>query len=385
MTNTEDLITMLYWLLGMILVIFVIDWLLLKPFQEHRKTDQIIERLRQRNNIFYQTLPTFKGRGIVVVINDTTMISGSLLLVTLRRLLCKLPILVCYAGDDLSESNRKFIESIQGTTTLAIGAKLDIPLESIRGSQLRAYSLIYSPFQEVLLLDASVLFFKNPDYLFSDPHYQQCGAVFWKDCKLRSSYWDKKVYDWIRRLIPYRKGDNRILDKKAGNYQSGKIMIFNKALHKKALEKLATLTREWEIVYNYIHSDKESYWIATELAKEEYYFVPSYPGIIGEIHIDMLCGHLLYSDQSGQLLALDDSLFYNGDNRYITDFTHYALFDGNAEWNNTIGSEKCLKNANVTEIPKELLALINEYAQFLHDLKNRILISAEYIDDSDSE
>ena len=371
--------------MGMIIVIFIIDWFWLKPHQENKQTDRIIQRLRQKNRVFYQTLPKFNGRGIVIVLSDTTILAGSLLILTMRRNLCKTPILVCYAGDDLAEKNRKFLESIQGVATMALGPKLDLPLETLRGTQARVYALIYSPFQEVLLLEPDMLFFRNPDYLFGDTQYRQYGTLFWKDRKIQS-YWDKKVYDWVRKLIPYRKGDNRILDKKAGNYQSQDLMLFNKTIHIKTLEKLWILTKEWETVYNYV-GDKECYWISSELAKEDHAFVHSYPGVIGELHMDTLCGHTLYLDSSGELLGWNGALFHNGDTRHVTDFTHYALFDHNAEWSQVLGtsdSNKCLKNTEYLELSGELKNIINEYTRFLHDLKNKLLIQEpKPSDDSD--
>ncbi len=388
MYSTDDLLTMVYWIAGMILVIFIMDWVWYKPYQERKQTDRIIERLRQKNKTFYQTLPNFKaGRGIVIVMRDFMMISGSMLMISLRKLGCRLSILVCYAGDDLSNQNRKFIESIGGVSTMAVGPKLDIPLETIRGTQLRALSLLYSPFKEVLLLEPDVLFFKNPEYLFDNASYQQTGALFWKDRKIQS-YWDKKIYNWVRRLIPYRKGDNRILDKKAGNYQSRDLLLVNKETHKKALEKLWILTKEWETVYNYIPGDKESYWIAFELAKESYMFVPSYPGVIGELHMDVLCGHTLYLDPAGQLLCCNDSLFHNGDTRYVTDFTHYALFGGPSEWNKVLGatgSDKCLRGAEYLPVSSELQGLFNEFSQLAHDLKGQLVQQEQPVYDSDSD
>lgn len=388
MYSTEDLLTMVYWIIGMILVIFIMDWLWYKPYQERKHTDRIIERLRQKNTTFYQTLPKFKaGRGVVFIVNDSVMLSGAMLVITLRKLGCQLPIMACYAGDDLSNKNRKFLESFRGVSTLAVGPKLDLAMESIRGTQLRAYALLYSPFTEVALVEPDILFFRNPEYLFNDPTFQQTGALFWKDRKIHS-YWDKKVHGWVRRLIPYRKGDNRILDKKAGNYQSRDILLFNKNLHKKAMEKLWVLTKEWETVYNYIPGDKESYWIALELAKETYTFVQSYPGVIGELQMDVLCGHTLHLDPSGQLLCCSDSLFHNGDTRCLTDFTHYALFNGAAEWNKVLGatgSDKCLKGVEYLKVPEELRGLFNEFSQLAHDLKDQLVQKPEYNSDSDSE
>lgn len=372
---TYDLLTMLYWIIGMVIVIFIIDWFWWKPYQEHKQTDKIIRRLRQKNKIFHQTLPKFNGRGIVMVMNDTTVISGALTIIILRRNGCKLPVQVFYAGDDLTDQNRKCIEDIPGVTIKSLSQKLELPLEALRGTQARVYALIYSSFQEVLLIEPDVLFFRNPDYLFNDPNYQTTGALFWKDRKIQS-YWDKKVYDWTRKLISYRKGDNRILDKKGGNYQSRDLLIFNKESHVKTMEKLWVITKEWETVYNYIPGDKESYWIASELAKDNYAFIDYYPGVIGEVHMDLICGHTLYLDPTGQFLCWNGSMFHNGDIKTITDFTHYALFDNDAEWNNVLGASdlnKCLKKADHKELPADIRGMLNDYAKVLHDVKNKFL------------
>ena len=359
MSDTDALLTMLYWVLGMIIVIIIIDWLWLKPYQENHKTDQLIQKLRQQNTEFYQRMPEYTvDKGVVMVMDDTMALSGSLLIITLRKQLCGLPIIVYYTGDDLSAHNRAFMEQISGVRCIELSQHLNIPLKLLRGAQARVYAMIFSPFKQVLLLEPDILLLKNPEYLFQDPNYQRTGALFWKDCK-KDTIWDKKVYDWVRKLLPYRKGDNRILDKKAGNFQSRDIMLLNKPMHPRMLEKLWTLTNEWKLVYKYIFNDKESYWIAAELAKEPYTFVSSYPGVVGEIHLNELCGNILYSDPLGNLLGWNGSLLRNG---VVADFTHYALFDNDAYWKKVLGvsaTNKCLQNANHKSLPPELLHQIN--------------------------
>jgi len=375
MTDTEDLLTMVYWIAGMVVVLFIIDRFWYKPFTERRKTEQLIAKLRVKNKAFYQTLPKFKaGRGIVVVISDTTIISGALLIITLRRSGCKLPVQVCYIGDDLNDRNRGYLEGIEGVSTKSLSYTLGEPLETLRGTQARVYSLVYSPFSEVLLLEPDMLFLQNPESLFNDPGYTQTGALFWRDRKVQS-YWDKKTWSWVRQLIPYRKGDNRILDKKAGHYQSRDILLINKNRHTRTLEKLLVLTKANQTVYSYLPGDKESYWLAAELAKEPYAFVPSYPGVIGEQHLDTLCGHVLHLDTGGNLLGWNGSLFQNEDHRQITDFTHYSLFEGDAKWNNILNSGVCLGQVEHRELPAPTKEHINQYAKILHDIKNAVLMS----------
>ncbi len=347
MTNADDLLTMLWWVLGMITIIFIIDWFWLKPFQRHKQTERIIQRLREKNNSFYQTLPKFNGMGIVIVMSDPVVLSGSLLIITLRRILCKLPILVCYTRGNLNDRHIKFLESIQNVTTMAL---------NVHGAQARAHALVYSPFQQVLLLEPHLLFFHNPEYLFNDVQYQQTGALFWKDRKTQS-YWDKEVYDWVKKLIPYRKGDNRILNGEAGSYQSRDLCVFDKKRHIKTMEKLMALAGE-------LDTFKESFWMAAELAKEEYSFVESYPGVIGNLWMDVLCGDTLYLDPKGNLLG-----WSGNDPSNSTSFTHYALFDDNAGWGGVL-SKKCLKNVKSNKLSDALLGIINEYMRYLHDLQN---------------
>lgn len=357
---SDDLTTMLYWLVGLVLIIFIFDWCWLKPYQEYMETDRIIEKLRQRHDLFYRTLPKYTlDKGIITIINNASMLCGSILILSLRRNLCRLPILVYYIGDELSERNQKFLEAIPGVTT-----KL-LQKEAVT-SQARAYALIHSPFQQVLLVEPDFLFCRNPDYLFDDPMYTHTGALFWKD-RMINCYWDKKTYEWVKRLIPYSKNDNRILNKKAGNHQSADILLFHKGKHLRTLEKLWILTQHSDTVHSYTDGDKETYWMAAELAKEDYSFVPSYPGAIGECQFDTVYGHTLHVDSSNQLLGWNGCLFNGTDTNRITDFTHYALFDDSAEWQ----FGKRLKGIN-NELSSEFKALINEYVKILHDIKNHL-------------
>lgn len=372
MSGVDDLVTMLYWVLGILATLFIIDRFMYKPYRDQKNTDQLANKLRLKDNIFYQTLPKFIDQpGIVMVASDNTVLQALLSITTLRKNACKLPILVCYVGEDLSIQNLNLLKSKKDVVTMELSSKVDLPLEALRGDQARVYALIYSPFSQVLLVEPDLLFFQDPTHIFNDTLYQQTGAVFWKDRKVQS-VWDKKTYNWIRKLIPYRRGDNRILNKKSATYQSKDLLLINKSTHKKTLEKLWVITKEWDTVYSYVPGDKETYWMAAELASEPYAFVESYPGVIGELHMDVICGHALYFDSQGRLFAWNKSMFNNGDSRFITDFTHYALHRGNTEWSNVIGNSSidgCLKGAEHIPLPSPMLQLMNGYSQIAHDLQ----------------
>ena len=50
-----------------------------------------------------------------------------------------------------------------------------------KGWQLKAYALLYSRFQNVLLLDADCYPLRNPEYLFESNTFRRHGAIFWPD------------------------------------------------------------------------------------------------------------------------------------------------------------------------------------------------------------
>lgn len=49
------------------------------------------------------------------------------------------------------------------------------------GWPLKPLSILYSPFEEVLALDADNVPIRIPEYLFDSEVYQDTGAIFWPD------------------------------------------------------------------------------------------------------------------------------------------------------------------------------------------------------------
>jgi hypothetical protein len=373
--NSEDLYTMFYWIFGIITVIFLIDWLIYKPIKERKKTDNLIKDLCSTNILFEKSIPKYTlDKGIVICMNNTTFIEGFLLLNTLRYIGSKLPILVVYNKNDLINDYIKLVETIDNTKIMLIDVKNEF---------IKPTALIYSPYKQVLLLEPDLLFLKSPDYLFEEQMYKNTGAIFWKD-NPKKSIWDQKVYDWVRKIIPYRKGDNSILNKKNGSFQNQSIILINKSTHIKTLEKLWTLINEWKHIHKHLN-DKEYYWLAAEIANEPYTVIPYFPGIIGQQkeitdfnnnQKPMLCGKLLFVDINGQPLCCEGSLFDPFDKNTITEFTHYSMTNTEDNWyNNDIISvleEKCIYNSNISELPNVIKNLFNNYLFILQNIRKQL-------------
>lgn len=367
MYTIEDLITISGWIIGILAVIILVDFCIIKPRQESKRVDKIIRRLRHTNKHFYKTLPNFNSRGIVLIVSDHNVLRGALSIVTLRRNGCQLPIAIPYTNSSLRNEHQQMLSELTGVTLMNLKS-LPFPIEH---SKIRVYGLIYSPFKEVLLIEADLLFARNPEHLFESSGFVETGALFWKD-RYSQKLGSQKISDWTRRLIPYRKGDNRILNRDAGDYQSGSLLLFDKSRHLKTLEKLAVLMKEWGERYSYTPDIKESFWIASEIAKEPYAFVQFYPGAIGEMYGNLLWGHNLHLDPHGEILAWDGSLFNSSENDKITDFSHFARFEDGAEW--AVG-QRYLNAREYHPLSGSLLNIINEYKKTLQELEvNKNLI-----------
>jgi len=355
MYDKEDLLLPIYVIIGIMIILIMIDYFILNPIQKNKQTNILIKKLETKNKQFYKDYRMIKmiaQKGIVIVINNDTFEQGYLLIKTLRYKSCKLPIIVYY--ENLTEENIVNIRKYNVNTIIVE--------DNVKGCQARIYALVFAPFNEVLLLDSSFLFFNNPEYLFNDPLYTKTGALFWKDCKTPSNFMDSKIYNWIKNLIPFRKDDNRILDKQSASYQSKDILVFNKNNHIKTLEKLYTIFTEWSSVYNNIHSDKECYWIASELANEPYIFVDKYPGIIGDYFGNQLYGNSLYLDSSNNLLGWNGSLFYNDK---MIDYKYYSFKEPEKTTFNM--SNDVIHNSADMLLTKSQLNLINNYFKTFTD------------------
>lgn len=145
---------------------------------------------------------SFKGKGIVISSGDEHAKFAFLLIKTLREVLkCSLPIEVMYADvNDLSIDNRalfmqyKDVEVID-LSTLIIANRLN----DVGGWWWKSYSLLMTSFSEVILMDADVLFTREPASLFSHPIYTKDGVILFRDRQIMLG----KDFDFLRQSFPY--------------------------------------------------------------------------------------------------------------------------------------------------------------------------------------
>jgi hypothetical protein len=349
--NLDELVTIMYWVIGLLILVFLAERIFLRPYQERSRLDRLVTRLHQTNPDFAKNFRYKDDYGIVIVVDNHTFVAGILAIWSMRGRGCRLPVIVCHSGDCLSNTQQEFLKKQQLRSLIVPGYE----------GQQKINALLQAPFKNVLLINAELLFLSDPTSLFQAPEFKS-GALFWKDRQTRQPFWDQRVINWVQQLVPYKKGDNRILNKQSGSYQSNDLILLNKSTHHKTLENLWVMSKNWDIIGSTFGSDKELYWICAELAKENYAFNDFWPGIIGSINMDLLCGQTLHFDPVGKPLVWNCSV------GQTIDPTHYAKFDAQTIWNNN-----CLQNALVEKLSAELTTIINNDMYSLHEINTQLL------------
>ena len=226
---------------------------------------------KQRLEQCLQTLqpyPTgqFSGRGIVVCAGGPSLFTNAYVLIHLLRRVhnCRLPIEVWHFGDgEMSERMRLLLRELE-TDIVDAEAVLRIrpaPIEN--GWQLKSYTLMWSRFEQVLMLDADQVPLRDPTDLFELPGYRDTGALFWPD-----------IVDLL---------DSNPIWQSCGlqprghpALESGQLLI-DKARHWSALQIAAHLNERASYYYGLLYGDKDTFLIAFLLAGADFALVPHRP------------------------------------------------------------------------------------------------------------
>ena len=122
------------------------------------------------------------------------------------------------------------------------------------------FLLILKPliaFIQVIYLDSDNLPLMDPEFLFSDPHYQSQGNIFWTDLYCGSI----KLFDALQ--MPKLRNTRQS--------ESGQI-VFNRAQNWLVLEWLLWLNTRDKITYKLAYGDKDTFRAAFFLANRLEYF-----------------------------------------------------------------------------------------------------------------
>ncbi|DBA98760.1 hypothetical protein WJX77_012685 [Trebouxia sp. C0004] len=269
-----------------------------------------------------------RTRGLVIPCGTSDFHFALHLVAAVRQVFnSTLPIEVMYAGDsDLSEDQRDALESVgKDIRTVDILHFFDENTVGLLGGgwAIKPFAILASSFKQVIIADSDVVFLQSPEAAFSHPGYIRTGTLYFHDRIVPGS---NDVHDWWRNIMQGRTPSPMMAKSafwagKTVHEQESGVVLFNKD-NRSVL--IGLLYAAWmntrhirsEATYRLTLGDKESYWMAFELAKIPYFFDDVYASAIGHVtksstdQKPLLCpSHLLHLDYQGKPLWYNGSLY----------------------------------------------------------------------------
>lgn len=205
----------------------------------------------------------YSGRGIVICGGGLTYFTNAWVCINmLRRLGCALPIQLWHLGPE--EMDEEMAGLVKGFGVECVDARevaRQYPARRLGGWELKAFALLRSPFEEVMLLDADNLPLRNPEFLFETPQYEKTGALFWPDiCEYTE---DQRIWESCGMPTP-----------RMAEFESGQIVIDKRRCW--APLRLALWFNEHsDFFYKHVHGDKQTFQLAWHKLRKAYGFAPT--------------------------------------------------------------------------------------------------------------
>jgi Mannosyltransferase putative len=248
----------------------------------------------------------FAGRGIVICAGGARLFTCAYITVgILRRALgCRLPIQVWHLGpEEIGPPMRALLEEQEVELVDALELARSRPVRTLGGWELKPYAIIHSRFREVLLIDADNVPAGDPSFLFDSPEFAGTGALFWPDVvRLKP---DNPI--WAICGLPYCN---------LPTVESGQLVI-DKARCWAALHLAMHMNEHSDFYFQYLHGDKDTFFIAWRRLGQAYAMTPHPPAQVqGVLFQRDFAGRTLFQHRTQAKWA------YDGQNRRIPGFEH---------------------------------------------------------------
>lgn len=240
-----------------------------------------------------------------------------------------LSVVVAHCNELSSHSKQKLRSKGIGVIDICKGSISYTLQKKLRSFYCKAAALYMSPFEDTMLIDVDLIWFNKPDLLFDSPGYQSTGALFFRDRLVyqlkkgqkRDGLFQKEVEDLIAqesRLYVTRTSNSnggpsdaigvlsqeRYGVRNKSNFsffwrntknraspaiqhvQESSVVLLRKSNHLGTLHVIHKLLPKYQQGYG----DKEIYWIAATIAKEDYAWEPFLFSVYGD------CGAIMHYD-----------------------------------------------------------------------------------------
>ncbi|KAI9325581.1 mannosyltransferase putative-domain-containing protein, partial [Obelidium mucronatum] len=219
-----------------------------------------------------------------------------------------LPIEVHYAGElDLPLDMVTALNTLPNVKCVNLLSHFPNELDNFATWSLKPFSLLAASFRNVIFIDADVLFFKNP------------ATAILKDSKIFKKYRQLFFHDrtidrrwgaysrWFRKaqpvLTPYAESLRFLNGLSRHELESG-VVALDKGdpgiLHSLIYACKMNSAQVRNETYSHVHGDKETFWMAMEMARVPFRFTPGYSGAVGYLDSEvegLVCGNMFHSDE----------------------------------------------------------------------------------------
>jgi hypothetical protein len=223
-------------------------------------TPQEEKQLFEFNKAAEKTYPypdgRFSGRGIVICGGDKYFPCLWVCLQMLKKVGCALPIELWHFENEITADQQELLDLLSVQCVNATEKRKEYPARILNGWELKAYAILHSSFEEVLLLDADNMPVRNPDFLFSCEQFKETGAIFWPDFNMLAE--SRAI--WKLTGVAYQKEPE---------FESGQIVVDKKRCWA-ALNLTMYLNEHSDFFYKHIHGDKETFHFAWRKLGQKY-------------------------------------------------------------------------------------------------------------------
>jgi len=302
---------------------------------------------------FKDIIENIEGRGIVMCVGNHHFNFARSAIDTLRYVVkTKLPIEIFYNGDnDLSENKRKILSDFSDVYITDISNYFDNKVINLGGWAIKPFSILASRFEEVILMDADSVYIRDPAVLFEDEGYIQKGTVFFRDRTLfpGSHPGSKWLKSWMFDPLPETK-ELRYWQEITSHEMESSTVVINKTKNILGLLNVCKLNEQKvrdDVVYKYVHGDKETFWIGFDMSRQPFNMIPKPSVMVGELSVGeagdepderQICGHVGHTTRDGKVLFWNDHIVKDKNNEKYKDrllrFEAYFVEDGEGEWPN---------------------------------------------------
>jgi len=205
------------------------------------------------------------GRGVVICGGGARYFANLWVCVNaLRRLGCRLPIQVWHLGrQEMDPAMERLLAPMQVECVDAPRIRRNHPVRRLGCWELKPYSILFSPFRDVLLLDADNVPVRDPTFLFEGREFRDSGALFWPD------------FGRSRRADPIWRSCGLEVPAEF-EFESGQLLV-DKRRCWAALRLALWFNEHSDFYYQYLHGDKDTFSLAFRKLQASYRLVSHPP------------------------------------------------------------------------------------------------------------